>query len=560
MAIERIIDIIVNETGADVAEKSVRSLESSIESLETETGNLSGSLDSNKQSLLDNGGAMGLLNELTGGYAMTAKDAVEASALFTKQSIVGQAAIKLYTFATTGATVATRALRIALISTGIGAIVVGIIALIVAVNEYANSTEDAEEKQSRWNIELEASIRFSKQLAEELDVATKIQIARAKEKGVSESELRKIETDAHFERLRQISAENDALFDAFISEKMRGEAAETNIKRRQELQAEFNKLFSENLIRQAELRAEDAQKQRDLDKENAEKSLEEQKKASEKRKKLLEEEIERRKQLEKDYQDFIFNMNQSSFNAEIDIYLQKEALLRTLRGETALTILEEERKNAMNLLELAGENAAVRVDVESQFEAKRLEIIKKQEEEELARIREFNQNKNDVQFGLANSLIGLLAQVGEKNKTLQKAAVIAESAAGIARIIVNTSVANAKAVAAFPLSAGAPFVAINSITAAASIASSILATQKALSQIGGGGSSSAPSPSRLSSASGGSESQAPQFNIVGQNSNNQLAGTIANQQRQPIETYVVGNQVTTQQALDRNRIQTALFN
>jgi len=38
---------------------------------------------SNANAVLENGGAMGLLNDLTGGYAMMVKDAVEASSLFT---------------------------------------------------------------------------------------------------------------------------------------------------------------------------------------------------------------------------------------------------------------------------------------------------------------------------------------------------------------------------------------------------------------------------------------------------------------------------------------------
>ena len=57
-------------------------------------------------------------------------------------------------------------------------------------------------------------------------------------------------------------------------------------------------------------------------------------------------------------------------------------------------------------------------------------------------------------------------------------------------------------------------------------------------------------------AAGGAGGGAPQaqFNIVGQSSTNQLAGTIAGQQQQPIQAFVVGSDVSTQQALDRNKI------
>ena len=60
--------------------------------------------------------------------------------------------------------------------------------------------------------------------------------------------------------------------------------------------------------------------------------------------------------------------------------------------------------------------------------------------------------------------------------------------------------------------------------------------------------------------SGSSGVTAPSFNIVGQNSNNQLAQSIANKQSQPIEAYVVSGNVSSAQSLDRNRINTATFN
>jgi hypothetical protein len=58
---------------------------------------------------------------------------------------------------------------------------------------------------------------------------------------------------------------------------------------------------------------------------------------------------------------------------------------------------------------------------------------------------------------------------------------------------------------------------------------------------------------------GGGGGATPQFNIVGSSSNNQLAAAIGAAQNQPVNAYVVGSDVTTQQALDRNRITNATF-
>lgn len=149
--------------------------------------------------------------------------------------------------------------------------------------------------------------------------------------------------------------------------------------------------------------------------------------------------------------------------------------------------------------------------------------------------------------------IGLLKGLFEKNKAIQKGLLIAENAAGIAKTIINTVAANAKAVAASPLTGGQPWVTLNSVSAGIGIASSIAATVKGLSALGGGG--NAGSSSGVPSGGGGASAPAPSFNVVGNSGVNQIAQTLGSQQ--PVQAYVVANQVTTQQALDRNIVQNA---
>ena len=64
-------------------------------------------------------------------------------------------------------------------------------------------------------------------------------------------------------------------------------------------------------------------------------------------------------------------------------------------------------------------------------------------------------------------------------------------------------------------------------------------------------------PSTTSTAGGGGGSQAPAFNIVGAGTTSQLADVIAEQSAQPSRAYVVSNDVSTAQELDRNIIQGA---
>jgi len=161
--------------------------------------------------------------------------------------------------------------------------------------------------------------------------------------------------------------------------------------------------------------------------------------------------------------------------------------------------------------------------------------------------------KRDILFAEADILEqfgGLLQQLGEDNKALAVAGIIAENIAGIAKVIINTVSANAKAVAASPLTAGQPWVTLNTVAAGIGIASSVAATAKAISALGGGG-----------SATGGSVPQgqqaAPSFNVVGTSGTNQIAQGLAQRNEQPIQAFVVGSNVTTQQSLDRNIVETA---
>jgi hypothetical protein len=57
------------------------------------------------------------------------------------------------------------------------------------------------------------------------------------------------------------------------------------------------------------------------------------------------------------------------------------------------------------------------------------------------------------------------------------------------------------------------------------------------------------------SAGGGGAAPAPSFNVVGNSGVNQIAQTLGNQQ--PVQAYVVANNVTTQQSLDRNIVNNA---
>jgi len=86
----------------------------------------------------------------------------------------------------------------------------------------------------------------------------------------------------------------------------------------------------------------------------------------------------------------------------------------------------------------------------------------------------------------------------------------------------------------------------------ATILANLARARSLLSGGGGGGGGAVTSPS-----AGGGGATAPQFNVVGSTGVNQLAGVMGAQQQTPVQAYVVANNVTTAQSLDRNIIQSA---
>jgi hypothetical protein len=197
---------------------------------------------------------------------------------------------------------------------------------------------------------------------------------------------------------------------------------------------------------------------------------------------------------------------------------------------------------------------------EEQLATKKLENEKTTSEKTIEIAKTVSDAKLTIQqkeLEVALQGINLVKTLFEKSKGLQKAALIAESAIGIAKMIINTKAANTAAklkYAAIPggLAFASAEIALNNVSTGIGIAANIAATAKGLKALGGG---SAPSES-VGGGGGGVTAptmSAPQFNVVGQSGVNQLASL----NQQPIQAYVVSGQVTSQQALDRNRLENA---
>jgi len=175
------------------------------------------------------------------------------------------------------------------------------------------------------------------------------------------------------------------------------------------------------------------------------------------------------------------------------------------------------------------------------------------EEEEKRRKEAIARNLDIAQSGLSaiQSLTELFGKKGEKEA---RRAFNVKKAAQIASATIDTY---KNAVAAY----GSQFVPVpdpsspvrGGIAAGIAVSAGLINIAKIASQkFEGGGANGGGGGVTGVGGIGAGGAMAPQFNVVGNNNINQLAQL----QQQPIKAYVVGAEVTTQQALDRNRIST----
>jgi len=255
----------------------------------------------------------------------------------------------------------------------------------------------------------------------------------------------------------------------------------------------------------------------------------------------LEKELEAKRVEEK----FAKDLEKKAIEAN-DEKLEFENRLLILAERDALilsnTKLTEEEKN-----KLLKENIAVREAIGKEEIA--IELAKAKQKQEI----------QDNSFNLAEKSVGLLAQIFGKNKKVQKAAMIAEGAISIGKQVAANNAANIGALATPQaiLTSGAsavPIIALNNVSTGVGIASTIASTATALKSLGGGGGGSSQSPA-AAVRGGGAASSTPQVDFQASREN-QIGNTVAsnlNTQR-PIQAFVVSKDITDQQQLDNNRI------
>ena len=260
-------------------------------------------------------------------------------------------------------------------------------------------------------------------------------------------------------------------------------------------------------------------------------------------------------------------------NAEItdfekDLELKKEQELSDLKAqirEAEANTVAEQREFDLQATEtyyndLIAQAEAAGLET-AELEASRDEALNAQRagyrEEDKENATQIALAKKEAEVAIENAKFGLLAQAANlaqdlagENKAVAIGAVIASQAAAIGQIIASTGLANAKATAVSPLTAGQPWVTINTIAAGLSIASAVNSARKSIQQINSsdkGG--SVQSPGRLPSGGGGGGVPSLSGGIsagIGAVPDIPTPGGVG-QEQPPIQTYVLAGDVTDAQ-------------
>ena len=202
--------------------------------------------------------------------------------------------------------------------------------------------------------------------------------------------------------------------------------------------------------------------------------------------------------------------------------------------------LEEERKLAE--LDRLEATEAQKAEVIAFYQNKVQDVKDKnaKQDEELSKL------KTQQALGDAKNTFNQIAQLAGKDSKVGKAMAIASATISGVQGVMNAYTTAQKS----PITAAFPAYPTIQASLAGLVAAKNIAAIKSINPSGGGGGS-------IPTQSSGGGSTPPAFNVVGQSGETQLADAIGSQTQRPARAYVVSNDVTTAQEMDRNIIEGA---
>jgi len=301
-------------------------------------------------------------------------------------------------------------------------------------------------------------------------------------------------------------------------------------------QAEIAAVINQGLIEKYDRQAEQQRQIRD----DETKTIEERIAANNRLGEILDEQSEKMLenvdlQIKAAQLEFNKNQNQENYIALLEAQNEREAVLAQIEG-----FRSEQLINRISLEREAGEQKIELLEKEIELEEQKKQAVN----DALDAVIDAAGAETKIGRALfiAKQAMLIKEQIMEAKATLQRitlkaseAAVdVAKGASGTAKVGFPQ---NIPLLAAFAIQAAGIIMAIKSAVSAAKGSASKMGGS------GAGGAASTPAP--------------PSFNIVGAAPENQLAQAIGEQEEKPIKAFVVSNEVTNAQALERNIVEGA---
>ena len=496
---------------------------------------------------------------------------------------------KLYTFAVGSSTGALKVMRLALVATGVGALIVAVGFLIEKIVAWSSSTADAEKANDKLNATIDAQANAMDRAKDRLDKRISYQTKVAELTGKTETEINNIVRNGIHDRVN-LSKKEYADLDAALKKKRNlylKAYVDEDFDRAKSLQKEYNDLknkktnandFQKEQKDQLEINRLEEQKRindeaKDRAKENADKinaanadakAKREQKTAENKqieadRLKANQELInleaknkqERKDEALKEIEEQLTQASDARLSdkdkAIQDVNDKYFSLLAKAKEFNQSTIdLEQAQKDEIAKINKTANDALT--EAQKEKDAKDLADAKEKNDKEIADAKTLQDRKVQMVRGSFDVLTGIADSLSKGNEADQRKAFKLNKAASLGQAIVNTGLAVTGALTAggnaLKLATGMQFVEAGIVgTIGALNIAKIAGTQFDSGGGGGGGGATATAP------------QIPKFDIIASNPQTQLAQL----DKQPIQAYVVSGEVTTAQSLERNRVRNATF-
>jgi hypothetical protein len=229
--------------------------------------------------------------------------------------------------------------------------------------------------------------------------------------------------------------------------------------------------------------------------------------------------------------------------------------IQKIRDEFTAKQKEKEAETELEKLALEEEKKLAELDKLNATEEQKLEILTYYaglrtdlEEKENKKKADLEKLRKKQILGDAQNTFSQIANLAGKDSKVGKALALASATISGVEGVQNAYSTAQKS----PITTFFPAYPVVQAGLAAAVAAKNIATIKSTNPTGGG-STSMPT----AAAGGGSAPAPPSFNIVGATETSQLAGAIGSQTQQPVQAFVVANDVTTAQSLENNIVEGA---